>query len=137
MMMKRILFLTVFSGLFFVSALAQLNGPSGSDTTSANSLHRNPKLRLPSPETFRYRILPNDSINYRKLPNFRMPEWQRDSLRRQQFMARRRHPFDKMPIVGFQQPYTSRMPVYKPDPAIDFKLKIKRIGKPEPFYIPR
>jgi hypothetical protein len=129
--MKRIILPFLFIGLFLPSAVAQKGKPSRTDTTSVNAAQKDAKVFIPSPE-LGFRFYPNDSLRYKKIPRYRLPKMQPDSLQ-QQLLAERQSPIDNMPIAGSPGYYT-RMPIYKPDTTIDFKLKILKLnGRKVPY----
>lgn len=124
--MRQIIVLTVFAAFCFVPAFGQKEKPAATDTTSVRSEQKGPRFHMPSPEAYRFRIHPKDSLHYRKMPHIRFPGQYPDSL-----LAEKRSPLDRMPVVrspGYYRDYY-RMPVYKPDTTIDFKLKIKKIER--------
>ncbi len=131
--MKRIIFLFAFIGLFLIPAVAQQDRSSGTDTASVNSMVQKPLIIKPAPESG-FHFHPGDSLRYRKIPRYRLPKQYPDSLLPQQFLAEKRSPVDNMPIAGSPGYYYPRMPIYKPDSTIDYKLKIKKIQR---FTTPR
>jgi hypothetical protein len=129
--MKHILSFILFAGLLTVSAGAQTGKSPEPDSTRLK-----PLLRMPSPEFDRMRPYSDDSRVYRKVPRLRIPAPQ-DSARTR-ILAERRSPHDNMPIIRLYRPYPGdRMPVYRPDSTIDFKLKIKKLEKFNLPYPPR
>jgi len=124
----------VLTGLFLLSAIAQKGKPLETDTTSVNAVQKDAKVFLPSPE-FGFHFQPNDSLRYKKIPRYRFPKLHPDSSQ-QQLLAERQSPIDNMPVVVSPE-YYSRMPIYKPDTTIDFKLKIKKIERYCPPYQPK
>jgi hypothetical protein len=132
--MKKFILFLAFAGLFLVSAVAQTGKPMRTDTISVNSRQKSSKIQMPSPE-LGFRFQPKDSLSYEKLPRFRPPKQYPDSLQKQ-LLAEKRSPLDRMPVIVSPE-YYSRMPIYKPDTTIDFKLKIKKIEGGQFPYQPR
>ncbi len=131
--MKNILLLTLCLGLFLVPAVAQTNRAASPDTVPADAGKLKPRIfiHLPAPKEVQPQR-PNEVRPQRPDPQVYMQV--PDSVR-QQLLARKKSPFDNMPILGSSEPYRSRMPVYKPDTTrIDYKLKIKRLGKNYPYH---
>ena len=131
--MRQIILLTLFAAFCCVPAFGQKEKPAVTDTSSVPSEHKGPRFHMPSPEAYRFRIHPKDSLHNRKMPRlgnrWSLPG---DSIQ-PQMLAERRLPMDHMPVVIFPQ-HDHRMPIYKPGPRIDYKLKIKRLGAfPQPL----
>jgi|GEM_PF-5141632 len=127
--MKRIILLFIFMVLFLIPAVAQKGKSSATDTTSVNST-REKALILRTVPRSDFHFQPGDSLRYKKIPRYRLPKQFPDS-QRQQLWAEKRSPVDNMPIVVLPK-FDFRMPVYKPDSTIDFKLKIKKIERCSP-----
>lgn len=110
----------MFFCLFTVFAGARPDNRAGNNSSSKKSGTKDLMLRIPSPETINN--TPGDSLKQGQQPPSRLPEVQPD-----QRLAER--PAGGMPIIRSPKGHFPPMPVYKPDTAVHYTLKIKKMRK--------